>query len=297
MKPLHDTTRVRNMIQKQKTYDQMRPVNIPADARVQAGCETYETARQFVDELRAHGRLVCTEEDGPETLRLPCDAIRDGNPQGFTLFVTDTYEHGDIFEGCVHVIWAFTPEETEGREEDPQSWPWDTAYFEIEHDDDVCPDVRAVWTFIDTTDLDRLVEETYWSEEGAVRDAEYAWYSLTDKARRSCVCSREHVFLVLDPLGMTVRDYGEDFGRLIARRHAEEVEDIPSLSALLTVLANQRGHEWVDSAYALADAWDGTETVPVLMKQYDMDADEANDMLDALTAIRVIAQKEKEESE
>lgn len=295
MKHLHDTTQVRNMIQK-KTYDQMKLMNIPADAKVQAGCETYETARQFVDELRAHGRLVCTEEDGPETLRLPCDAIRDGNPQGFALFVTDTYEHEDIFEGRINVIWAFTPEEMAGREQDPQSWPWDTAYFEIEHDDDWYRDVYAAYTVVDLTDR-QPYERTYRRGDDALREAELRWQSLTDGERRACVGSREHRLLVLDPLGMTVRDYGEDFGRLITRRHAEEVEGIPSLSTLLTVLANQRGQEWVDSAYALADAWDGTETVPVLMKQYGMDADEANDMLDALTAIRVIAQKEKEGSE
>ncbi len=279
-----------------KTYDQMKLMNIPADAKVQAGNETYETARDFVDALRTEGRLVCTEEDGPETLQLPCDALHDGNTQGFTLFVTDTYECKDIFEGCVHVIWAFTPEEIAGREEDPQSWPWDTAYLEVEHDDDWYRNVYAAYTVVDLTDRQPF-ERTYRRGGDALREAELRWQSLTDAERRACVGSRERRLLVLDPLGMTVRDYGEDFGRLIARRHAEDVEGIPSLSTLLTVLANIRGQEWVDSAYALADAWDGTETVPELMKQYGMDADEANDMLDALTAIRVIAQKEKEEED
>ncbi len=278
-----------------ETFDQ-RYMNIPADARVQAGNETYDTARRFVDVLRTEGRLVCTEEDGPETLQLPCDAVRQGNPQGFTLFVTDTYEAEGIFEGCVHVIWAFAPEEIEGREEDPQSWPWDTAYLEIEHDDDWYRDVYAAYTLVDLTDS-QPYERTYRSGDDALKDAMLRWQSLTDAERRACVGSREHRLLVLDPLGMTVRDFGEDFGRLIARRHMADDDPTPSLGTLLTVLANVRGQEWVDSAYALADAWDGTETVPELMKEYGMDADEANDMLDALTAIRAIAQREKEESE
>ena len=50
----------------------------------------------------------------------------------------------------------------------------------------------------------------------------------------------------------------------------------------------------MDSAYALADAWDGDEEVGVLMVQYDMDYEEAMDMLDALTAIHVIARQEAE---
>lgn len=141
------------------------------------------------------------------------------------------------------------------------------------------------------------VEETayYATAEEAVAEAESAWNHLTD-GDRVRYSDRIHGarFEVLDRDGIIIRDLPEESRRARERATFDtETADYLGRSVIET-LSNRRGHEWMDSAYALADAWDGDEEVGVLMVQYDMDYEEAMDMLDALTAIHVIARQEAE---
>ena len=144
---------------------------------------------------------------------------------------------------------------------------------------------------------DGNVEETayYATAEEAVAEAESAWNHLTDGDRvRYSDRIRGARFEVLDRDGIIIRDLPEESRRARERATFDtETADYLGRSVIET-LSNRRGHEWMDSAYALADAWDGDEEVGVLMVQYDMDYEEAMDMLDALTAIHVIARQEAE---
>ena len=141
------------------------------------------------------------------------------------------------------------------------------------------------------------VEETayYATAEEAVAEAESAWNHLTDGDRvRYSDRIRGARFEVLDRDGIIIRDLPEESRRARERATFDtETADYLGMS-VIEALSNRRGHEWMDSAYALADAWDGDEEVGVLMVQYDMDYEEAMDMLDALTAIHVIARQEAE---
>ena len=141
------------------------------------------------------------------------------------------------------------------------------------------------------------VEETayYATAEEAVAEVESAWNHLTD-GDRVRYSDRIHGarFEVLDRDGIIIRDLPEE-SRRARERATFDTETAGYLGrSVIETLSNRRGHEWVDSAYALADAWDGDEEVGVLMVQFDMDYEEAMDMLDALTAIHVIARQEAE---
>ena len=144
---------------------------------------------------------------------------------------------------------------------------------------------------------DGNVEETayYATAEEAVAEAESAWNHFTDGDRvRYSDTIHGARFEVLDRDGIIIRDLPEESRRARERATFDtETADYLGRSVIET-LSNRRGHEWMDSAYALADAWDGDEEVGVLMVQYDMDYEEAMDMLDALTAIHVIARQEAE---
>ncbi len=263
-------------------------INIPEDAKMVAGDEDYDTVRDFVKAIRRYDRCVGTEIDGPETLQLPCDALSDGNPHGYTTFVTHTYEDpSHHYEGQVQVIFVFTDEEIEGKE--PEAWPWDTAHVEVVPTEEIYP----AWSIFDMAG-DCPYEPTFRTAQAAIDRAEDRWNTLHDETeRRACVRSREHRFLVLDPQGYELRDFGVELARAIDRREfAEDTEE--HLGNIIATMSNIHGHEWVDSAYALADAWDGTEEVGELMHEYGMDADDALDMLDVLMAIHVIAQRREE---
>lgn len=136
----------------------------------------------------------------------------------------------------------------------------------------------------------------YATAEEAVAEAEHDWNHMSDgDRRRYSDRSAGAYFEVLDRDGYVVRDFVEE-SRRAQERSRFEAEDADYLGrSVIEALVNRRGHEWMDSAYALADAWDGTEDVSEIAPQYDMDADEAMDMLDAIMAIHVIAQREAEE--
>ncbi len=138
------------------------------------------------------------------------------------------------------------------------------------------------------------VEETayYATVEEAVAVAESDWNHLSagDKKRYSDR-SKGARFEVLDRDGHVVRDFVEEMDRAIERQgFPGESED--RLGNMIATLSNRWGHEWVDSAYSLADAWDGTESVTEISHEYDMPADEAMDMLDALAAIHALRGEE-----
>lgn len=142
------------------------------------------------------------------------------------------------------------------------------------------------------------VEETayYATAEEAVAEAESEWNHLTD-GDRTRYSDRIHGarFEVLDRDGIIIRDLPEE-SRRARERASFDTETADYLGrSVIEVLSNRRGHEWMDSAYALADGWDGDEEVGELMHEYEMDYEEAMDMLDALTAIHVIARLESGE--
>ncbi len=132
--------------------------------------------------------------------------------------------------------------------------------------------------------------------EEAIKEAESDWDHLSEGDRqRYSDRSKGARFEVMSPDGRVVRDLVEE--RVRARERARfEGEAADYLQrGVIEALRNRRGSEWVDSAYALADGWTGTEGAGELMHEYGMDQDEAMDMLDALMAIHAIRLEEDEE--
>lgn len=267
------------------SYERMF-INIPEDAKILVGDEVFENARDLHAALIKYGHVKDTAFDAPCTLRAPVDV------KGLDTYVTeiwDTEHNIEGFDGEIVFVWGFEDDQIEGLD-DSGDWPWDDAHLEIIP----CEGLSVAWTVFDSTVDGQPFERPFRTREKVVEYAEWRWATvLSDEDRRSCVRDREHRFLVLDPQGYIVRDFGEELDRQIERQaFAEDTEE--RLGNVIVSLSNRRGHEWVDSAYALADAWDGDEGVGELMHEYEMDADEAMDMLDALTAIHVIAQRQEE---
>ena len=265
------------------SYERMF-INIPEDAKILVGDEVFENARDLHAALIKYGHVKNVDFDAPCTLRAPVDV------KGLDTYVTeilDTEHNIEGFDGEVVFVWGFEDDQIEGLE-DSGDWPWNDAHLEIVP----CEGLSVAWTVFDSTVDGQPLEGSYRTAEEAVEYAEWRWANvLSEEDRRSCIRSRTHEFYVLDPQGYAVRDFGEELDRQIERQSfAEDTEE--HLGNVIASLSNRRGHEWVDSAYALADAWDGDEGVGELMHEYDMDADEAMDMLDALTAIHVIAARE-----
>lgn len=138
--------------------------------------------------------------------------------------------------------------------------------------------------------------EYYETADEAVREAESAWDHLTDRERKEHIIStRGAVFNVLDPYGNEVCDFIANAKRAADREEdADRAEDdVDYLRAWFEAFAKKNGVEKADSCIALSDGgWDGSESVPTLMREYGIDADEANDTLDYLKMMTV--QKELE---
>lgn len=264
-----------------------RYLSIPEDARILIGDEVYESARDLHAALVKSGYVKDADFDSLCSLRAPVD------DKDFDTYVTEYWEtehNFEGFEGEVVLVWGFTEDQIEGLE-DAGDWPWDDAHLEVVP----CEGLSAAWDVYDSTVDGQPFERPFRTAEEAVDYAEWRWANvLSDEDRRSCIRSREHQFLVLDPQSYAIRDFGEELDRATERgQFAEDTAEHLGRS-VIEVLSNRRGHEWMDSAYALADAWDGDEEVGLLMRQYDMSYEEAMDMLDALTAIHVIARQEDE---
>lgn len=138
--------------------------------------------------------------------------------------------------------------------------------------------------------------EYYETAEEAVSEAESAWDHLTDRERKEHVTSTHGaVFNVCDPYGNGICDFIANAKRAADREEDADRarDDLDYLKRWFEAFAKRNGVDKADSCIALFDGgWDGSESVPALMREYGIDEDEANDTLDYLAMMTVQAEME-----
>lgn len=223
-----------------------------------------------------------------------CEVPNDADLHAFEVYMATP--NGSI--ACQDVLPADLESMEECRE-DLESGEAPTSGWEDGLGRTVCPDNgQIVDGGFSVVEGNGNVEETtyYKTAEEAVKEVESDWDHLSDGDRtRYSDRAKGARFEVMNPDGCIVRDLVEEEIRARDRARFESESADYLQRGVIEALRNRRGHEWVDSAYSLADGWTGSEGAGELMHEFEMDQDEAMDMLDALMAIHAISRAEDEE--
>lgn len=132
-------------------------------------------------------------------------------------------------------------------------------------------------------------DELYEDVKHAVKAGITAWNYLTDKEQAQYTPENGAIFAVVDKSGRNVWDF-INAGKRAKIREYYQTYDLNELNDELTRLSTSK---WLESAYSLADSWDGSEPSYMIYQEYGIDQDNAEDLLDCIAVINCINYAQK----
>ncbi len=124
-------------------------------------------------------------------------------------------------------------------------------------------------------------DELFDDVKNAIKSGITAWNYLTPKEQSQYTPENGAIFAVVDEKGRFVWDF-IDAGKRAKIRESYQSYDLSELNDELTRLGSSK---WLESAYSLADSWDGSEPSYMIYQEYGLDQDNAEDLLDCIAVI------------